>query len=198
MQKEAKLRLASLAILLLTSLAACSEPTSDPAATDNPAAESATAPSVADDAIGGVVTSATGVEAGVWVIAETGDFETFFARIVVTDEQGRFLIPELPAADYQVWTRGYGLADSPKLAARGGSNLDLSASIAETDAIAAEIYPAAYWYAMMRLPEETELTEVEGGLNAYLTFMKNMGCVGCHQLGNLATRTLPEAFAGFE
>ncbi len=65
----------------------------------------------ADD-IGGVVTSAEGPEAGVWVIAETDDFDTRFARIVVTDDDGRYLVPDLPAADYQLWVRGYGLADS--------------------------------------------------------------------------------------
>src|SRR3954447_8091624 len=45
--------------------------------------------------IGGVVTSASGPEAGVWVIAETMDLPTKFAKVVVTDQQGRYLIPEL-------------------------------------------------------------------------------------------------------
>ena len=51
-----------------------------------------------DDDIGGVVTSASGPEAGVWVIAETTDLDTMFARIVVTDDQGRYLVPDLPPA----------------------------------------------------------------------------------------------------
>ena len=51
----------------------------------------------ADD-IGGVVTSPDGPEAGVWVIAETDDFDTFYAKIVVTDDQGRYVVPDLPDA----------------------------------------------------------------------------------------------------
>src|ERR1051326_5613900 len=64
--------------------------------------------------IGGVVRGANGPEAGVWVIAETTDLPTRYAKIVVTDDQGRFLVPELPKANYSVWVRGYGLADSAK------------------------------------------------------------------------------------
>ncbi len=56
---------------------------------------------VADD-IGGVVTSSKGPEAGVWVIAETKDFPTGYRKIVVTDDQGRYVIPELPKANYDV------------------------------------------------------------------------------------------------
>ena len=39
-----------------------------------------------------------GPEAGVWVIAETTDLPTKFARIVVTDDRGRYVIPDLPKA----------------------------------------------------------------------------------------------------
>src|SRR5205814_1725397 len=64
--------------------------------------------------IAGVVTSAKGPEAGVWVIAETSDFPSKLTKIVVTDDQGRYRIPELPKANYSVWVRGYGLVDSQK------------------------------------------------------------------------------------
>ena len=64
-----------------------------------------------------MVTSAKGPEAGVWVIAETADLPTKFAKIVVTDDQGRYVMPGLPKANYSVWVRGYGLVDSPKLQA---------------------------------------------------------------------------------
>src|SRR5262249_23939120 len=74
--------------------------------------------------IGGVVISSKGSEAGVWVIAETTDLPTKFARIVVTDDQGRYLIPDLPVANYSVWLRGYGLVDSPKMRAKPGSTLN--------------------------------------------------------------------------
>src|SRR5713101_4045109 len=70
----------------------------------------------ADD-LGGVVSGPRGPEAGVWVIAETTDLPTRFVRIVVTDEQGRYLVPDLPKANYSVWVRGYGLVDSPKVQA---------------------------------------------------------------------------------
>jgi hypothetical protein len=149
------------------------------------------------DGIGGVVTSARGVEAGVWVIAETQDFQTRFAKIVVTDEAGRFLLPDLPGAKYRVWVRGYGLADSPKVDATPGHRVDLAAVIAPDAAAAAKVYPAAYWYAMMRIPEEAQVATLPGGRNGYLMWMKNMGCIGCHQLGNLATRTLPKALGTY-
>jgi hypothetical protein len=151
-----------------------------------------------DDDIAGVVTSAEGPEAGVWVIAETDDLGTRFARIVVTDDQGRYLVPDLPEARYQLWVRGYGLVDSEKVPAERGQTVDLSATVAPDPATAAHVYPAAYWYAMMGLPTEEELAELDGGLNLYLPWVKNMGCVGCHQLGNERTRTIPEAFADAE
>jgi len=151
----------------------------------------------ADD-IGGVVTSANGAEAGVWVIAETDEFDTFFARIVVTDDEGRYLVPDLPQADYELWVRGYGLADSARVAGERGNVVNLTAVVAPSDAVAAEVYPAAAWYSMMHLPDESELGHVSGGLNEYLGIMKNQTCVGCHQLGNLATRTIPEAFGDFD
>jgi hypothetical protein len=150
------------------------------------------------DDIGGVVASAKGPEAGVWVIAETADFESRYAKIVVTDEQGRYVIPDLPAANYEVWVRGYGLSDSGKVAAKPGKRVDFSAVIAANGAAAARIYPAAYWYALMKLPTDQEVAQLKGGRNEYLMQMKNMACVGCHQLGNLATRTLPANLGEFE
>jgi hypothetical protein len=145
----------------------------------------------ADD-IGGSVSSARGPEAGVWVIAETEDLPTRFAKIVVTDDQGRYLIPALPPAQYRVWVRGYGLADSAKVVATPGHTVTITVTVAPDAATAARVYPAAYWYAMMKVPAEAELAALPGGRNEYLMWMKNMGCVGCHQLGNLATRTVPD------
>jgi hypothetical protein len=109
----------------------------------------------ADD-IGGVVTSAKGPEAGVWVIAETTDLPTRFARSVVTDDQGRYVLPDLPAARYDVWVRGYGLVDSPKVQASPGRALDLTAVVAPDDAAAARFYPAIYWYSMLTIPDAGE------------------------------------------
>ena len=151
-----------------------------------------------DDDIGGVVMSRNGPEAGVWVIAETSDFDTRFIRIVVTDDQGRFVVPDLPPAAYNVWVRGYGLVDSQRVAARPGERIALTAVPAADPAVAAETYPAAYWYSMMKLPTPAELEAVPGGLNQYLATMKNLGCIGCHQLGQKSTRTIPASLGQFE
>ena len=96
-------------------------------------ADAATAPAAAqqvaidNDDIGGVVTGANGPEAGVWVIAETRDLPTRYIKIVATDDQGRYVIPDLPRATYDVWVRGYGLVDSPKQKSAPGRNIDLKA-----------------------------------------------------------------------
>ena len=149
----------------------------------------------ADD-IGGVVTSANGPEAGVWVIAETTDLPTRFAKMVVTDDQGRYVLPDLPKANYNIWVRGYGLVDSPKVRSTPGKILNLKAVVAPNEAAAAQYYPAIYWYSMLKLPEASEfgdkskipekITQAE-----WLNTMKSNGCIGCHQLGQLSTRTFP-------
>src|SRR5437667_5644018 len=106
--------------------------------------------------LAGIVTGANGPEAGVWVIAETKDLPTKFAKIVVTDDRGRYLIPELPKANYSVWVRGYGLVDSPKVQAAPGKILNLRAAAAPSPAAAAEYYPAIYWYSMLKVPDKSE------------------------------------------
>ena len=90
------------------------------------------------DDIGGVVTSSKGPEAGVWVIAETTDLPTRFSRTVVTDDRGRYLIPDLPKANYTVWTRGYGMVDSAKTQAAPGKVVNLTGVIAPNAKAAAE------------------------------------------------------------
>jgi len=112
--------------------------------------------SIGERDLGGVVRGPNGPEGGVWVIAETSDLPTKFAKIVVTDDQGRYLIPALPSASYSVWVRGYGLVDSPKTTAVPGGRLDLTAVPAPTAAAAAEYYPAIYLHAMLKVPEPTE------------------------------------------
>jgi hypothetical protein len=99
-----------------------------------------------NDDIGGVVTSAKGPEAGVWVIAETTELPTRFARMVVTDDQGRYVVPDLPKANYNIWVRGYGLVDSPKVKAAPGKIVNLKALVARNEAAAAQYYPAIYWF----------------------------------------------------
>src|SRR5512147_607624 len=99
-----------------------------------------------NDDIGGVVTSAKGPEAGVWVIAETNDLPTRFARMVVTDDGGRYVLPDLPKANYNIWVRGYGLVDSPKVKSAPGRILNLKAVVAPDEAAAAKYYPSIFWY----------------------------------------------------
>src|SRR6266576_4966553 len=105
------------------------------------------------DDIGGVVTGANGAEAGVWVIAETTDLPTKFAKIVVTDDQGRYLLPDLPQAAYQVFVRGYGLVDSARVSAKPGQHLDLKAVVAPDGRAAAQVYPANYWLSLLKMPK---------------------------------------------
>lgn len=102
------------------------------------------------DDIGGVVTSRLGPEAGVWVIAETGELGTRFAKMVSTDERGRYVIPDLPKVHYEVWVRGYGLVDSAKISAEPGTTLNLTAEIAPSPSAAAQYYPAIYWFSLLR------------------------------------------------
>src|SRR5436309_138874 len=106
-----------------------------------------------NDDIGGVVTGPNGPEAGVWVIAETHDLGTRYAKMVVTDDQGRYVVPDLPAAKYKVWVRGYGLVDSPKADGERGKQLNLTAVPAPSPAAAAAYYPAIYWYSMLKIPD---------------------------------------------
>jgi len=151
------------------------------------------------DDIAGVVAGPGGPEAGVWVIAETSDLPTKFAKIVVTDDQGRYLIPDLPQAKYDVWVRGYGLVDSPKQQAEPGTTLNLQATPAPNARAAAEYYPAGYWFSMIKVPAENEFpgTGPEGnGINPvfksqadYSRILKNP-CMGCHQMGSKGTREL--------
>jgi len=155
----------------------------------------------ADD-IGGVVTGPGGPEAGVWVIAETHDLPVRYIKIVVTDDQGRYVIPDLPRARYQIWVRGYGLVDSAKSTSEPGRLVNLSATPAPTPADAARYYPAIYWYSMLKIPTKAEMAAHEGFVGnmteqRWLGAIKNLGCVGCHQLGQLSTRTIPASLGTF-
>lgn len=160
------------------------------------------------DILSGVVTGPDGPEAGVWVIAETTDLPTKFAKIVVTNEDGQYLLPELPDADYQVWVRGYGLVDSPKTDATPGDSLDLTAIAAPDPQAAAEYYPAGYWFSMLDVPEKSEFpgTGADGnGLSPdvrtqadYIRNISSGNCTACHQLGNKATRLLHPSMQDIE
>ena len=162
---------------------------------------------VDDDDIGGVVSGPQGPEAGVWVIAETQDLPTKYSKTVVTDDQGRYLVPDLPEGNYDVWVRGYGLVDSPKVEATPGNMLNLTAVTAPSAAAAAEYYPSNYWYSLARVPDESEFpgTGAEGnGISPnmrtqaqWVERIKTDSCEACHQLGNKGTREIPSALGTF-
>ncbi len=161
----------------------------------------ATLPAAGDDGvIRGIVRSDAGPEAGVWVIAATSDLETVYRKIVVTGDDGRFLVPDLPDANYEVWSRGYGLMDSTRVAVRPGDDVELAPAVATDPRDAAAIYPANYWYALLEVPEAGDFPGTGPRGNGISRQMRNQaewvdrlkdGCQLCHQMGNLATREVP-------
>jgi hypothetical protein len=146
--------------------------------------------------ITGTVTGANGPEEGVWVIAETRDLPTPYAKIVVTDDQGRYLIPDLPKASYTVWVRGYGLTDSPKARSAPGAVLDLKVTQAASAAAAAQHYPPVYWYSMLKIPDKSEFPVGKvPNQGEWLNIVKSNACIACHAIGTVGTRTIPKDFA---
>ncbi|HSJ64077.1 MAG TPA: carboxypeptidase-like regulatory domain-containing protein [Gemmatimonadaceae bacterium] len=196
-------RIVATTVLAMT-LAACASGGSSPGAEPSGAEHRV---QIDGNDIGGTVTGPNGPEAGVWVIAETDDLPTRFVRIVVTDELGRYVIPDLPQARYDVWVRGYGLVDSPKREARPGATLALGAVPAPDARAAAHYYPAGYWYSLLRVPPASDFpgTGAEGnGIPTnlrhqaqFLRLIKSGNCTACHQLGTLGTRTIPRELGTF-
>jgi hypothetical protein len=169
----------------------------------------ASAGAVGSDNIAGVVTGARGPEAGVWVIAETRDQPTRLIKIVVTDDQGRYLVPGLPRGTYDVWVRGYGLVDSPKVKTTAGKTVNLKAVPAPDARAAAAYYPALYWFALLQVPPKSDFPGTGPQGNGISPTVKTQadwirgvvntdGCTGCHQLGNKATREIPHSLGAFE
>ncbi len=156
-------------------------------------------PGMDDGVISGTVQGDNGPEAGVWIIAETDDFGTGFAKIVVSDDNGRFVLPQLAEASYDVWVRGYGLADSEPVTAAVGDDLILAAAYPETPQEQAAVYPANYWYSLLEVPPASAFpgTGPEGngispGVRSQAQWIDRLkqGCQLCHQLGNQITREI--------
>src|SRR5262245_21339852 len=153
-----------------------------------------------NDDIGGVVSSTKGPEAGVWVIAETKDTATPMRKIVVTDDRGRYVVPDLPKGTYTVWVRGYGLVDSPKVQTLPGKQLNLTAVIAPNERAAADYYPASYWYSLLQPPPVSDFPGTGNNGNGWAENLRSQGallgqisisgCLSCHQMGTKATREL--------
>jgi len=167
------------------------------------------APALDADDLGGQVTSDKGPEAGVWVIAETTELPTKYVKIVVTDDQGRYVIPDLPKANYNVWVRGYGLVDSAKVQAAPGKALNLKAVVAPSPREAAQYYPAGYWLSLMQVPDKREFPGTGSGSGGngispdvksqaeWIRMVKSGGCTACHQLGTKGTREFPPSLGKF-
>jgi hypothetical protein len=171
----------------------------------SPAQQAADQIAIDADDIAGVVTSSSGAEAGVWVIAETSDLPTKYRKIVVTDDLGRFVLPDLPNANYRVWVRGYGLIDSGLTVSRPGAHLALGALKAPTAKAAAEYYPANYWLALMQVPPKAAfpMAGVPGAPQGVQTQADWVSaykrCAGvCHQMGNKVTREINPAMGKFD
>ena len=153
--------------------------------------------------IGGQVIGNNGPEAGVWAIAETKDLPTKYAKVVVTDDQGRFVIPDLPEANYKVWIRGYGLQDTAQQETRPGKVLDFKAVPAATAAAAAQLYPAMYWYSLLEIPGANEfpgtgdkgnkMPDTMKSQAQWVDTVKNM-CQSCHSIGSRGIREIPKQF----
>jgi hypothetical protein len=152
--------------------------------------------------ISGTVQGEKGPEAGVWVIAETKDLPTNFIKIVVTDDRGRFVLPELPTANYKVWVRGYGIVDSSPVDEKPGStNVALKVTSAKTPQEAAKVYPGNYWLSLLEPPDKSlfpgtgpQGNGVGTGMltqNHWINSLKS-DCNFCHQLGNQLTRTVDD------
>lgn len=164
--------------------------------------------SIGKDDIGGVVTSTKGPEAGVWVIAETTELPTKLVKIVVTDDRGRYVVPQLPKANYKVWVRGYGLVDSAPVQTTPGKIVNLMAMVAPNARAAAEYYPAIYWFSLLQVPEKSEfpgtgpkgngIPENMKSQGQWLHFVKTDSCWSCHQMGEKATREIPKNLGHFD
>ena len=158
------------------------------------------------DDIGGVVTSAKGPEGGVWVIAQTRALPTMFRKIVVTDEQGRYVLPDLPEATYSLWVRGYGLVDSSPVQATPGAIVNLTAVVAPNPRAAAYYYPSNRWLSLLEVPPESDFPGTGPNGNGISPAMQSQAhwiagltlCVSCHQLGNQATREIPTSLGTFD
>src|SRR5437867_12547787 len=163
---------------------------------------------IGTDDIAGVVTGPNGPEAGVWVIAETTDLPSKFVKIVVTDDRGRYLVPDLPKASDNGWVRGDGLVDSPKVLATPGKIVNLTAVVAPNPRAAAEYYPAGYWFSLIRVPDKSEFpgtgprgNGISSNMKSQAEWLRNLksgGCWACHQLGNKATREIPKNLGTFD
>src|SRR5262249_2962538 len=174
------------------------------------AQQGAAPPAVAidNDDIGGVVTGATGPEAGVWVIAETTDLPTRYAKMVVTDDQGRYVVPDLPKPKHQLGVRTQRPPAPPRAGGERGNPPHWPADKAPERRGAAQYPPPIYWYSMLKVPAPNEFpgTGAKGNGIAvekksqpeWVNDIKTTGCMSCHALGTEGTRTISKDLGEFK
>ena len=120
---------------------------------------------------------------------------------------GAILVPDLPKANYDVWVRGYGLVDSPKVKATPGKTVNLKAVAAPDKKAAAQYYPAQYWFSLLQMPPKSDFPGTGDTGNGIAPNIRSQGewirqvvntdgCTGCHQMGGPATRAIPKSILG--
>ena len=151
------------------------------------------------------LSSAPATEGGVWVIAETADTPTKFRKIVVTDEQGRFLFPDLPTKatyTYLVVATGWSIGAR---SSDGGSDLALEAAVAPNARTAARcirrttgIRSSTFLRNLIfRERADGKRHRAEMRTQHHWISQIKVNCNVCHQLGNQATREIPKALGTF-
>ena len=158
--------------------------------------------------IGGVVSSSKGPEAGVWVIAETTDLPTRYIKEVVTDDRGRYLIPDLPKATYTVWARGYGLVDSPKVQAEPGqarrsqtgsrAGRKIRRAILSGELLVCAAGGSGHERISRHRATGNGISTGVRTQGEWIHLIKTDSCESCHQLGNQYTRTIPSMFSDLD
>ena len=160
---------------------------------------------IASDDISGTVTGPDGPEAGVWVIAETRDLGDALLQDRGHRRPGALPHPRPAPGRLRrlgARLRSGGFRQKPR--PHRVSNLDLTAVPAPNAAAAAQYYPAGYWFSLLEVPAKSEFPGTGPAGNGispnvkhqadYIRLITSGGCLGCHQLGNEATREIPALF----
>jgi hypothetical protein len=110
------------------------------------------------------------------------------------------MLPDLPAVNYKVWVRGYGILDSKPIDSKPTTaSVALKVETAKTPADAAKVYPGDYWLSMLAPPPASAFPRTEQASNRmidqdhWIDQLKK-GCNFCHQLGSPLSRDIQHVF----
>ena len=129
--------------------------------------------------------------AGAWVTGVNATTSSHPRKTVVTDENGRYVIPDLPGPNpYQVRARVYGYADRwiKNVSAGTVVNIEYQAQDRLGSKETAAQYPAQYWLSLVDVPSESKVKAAGFEDQRHWMGQFNMVCQLCHQLGTAATR----------